>query len=214
MTTKKAIHLASLFALTLGMLVTLGAVNPGQALAGRPNHGHTTVHHGPRPGREVVSLPARHQTIRVRGTRYYYHGGVFYRPRHPGGFVTVAAPLGAVVSLPVGAVRVVIGGFSYYTLGGVYYQRVPAGYAVVPAPAVTEVVEASAIDSEVTVTAGRLNVRSGPGKQHPVISQVFQGETLLVKEQTLEWLYVRLPSGQHGWVMADYTAPQFPPAEG
>ncbi len=74
----------------------------------------------------------------------------------------------------------------------------------------------SAQSAKVTVSV--LNVRSGPGTQYSRTTTVSQGTVLTVISKQGEWLQVKLPSGQTGWVMAQYTsvaaqppAPQPPP---
>jgi len=55
------------------------------------------------------------------------------------------------------------------------------------------------------VTALRLHVRSGPGKHHPVIGEVQANNVLKIVGSATGWWYVRLYSGQYGWVMGAYT---------
>jgi len=55
--------------------------------------------------------------------RYYYYGGVFYRP-YNGGYQVTTPPLGAAVpSLPSNASSIAIDGVLYYEANGVYYQQ-------------------------------------------------------------------------------------------
>lgn len=58
------------------------------------------------------------------------------------------------------------------------------------------------------VTVPRLNVRSGPSTQHSVLTAVPYGETvyLIGRSTPGNWLQVRLPSGQRGWVMTQYVS--------
>jgi uncharacterized protein YgiM (DUF1202 family) len=53
-----------------------------------------------------------------------------------------------------------------------------------------------------------LNVRSGPGANHEVTSQIRQGAILEVHGTSPGWLFVKLPSGKFGWVMEKFTVPQ------
>lgn len=163
-------------------------------------------------GRVVDRLPAGHHSIWVHKQPYFYHGGVFYR-RGPSGFVVVRAPIGAIIAnLPLGYRQWVVGGTSYYGSGGVYYRRVPAGYEVVEAPAINS---PGYVEGErVWVSIPVLNVRSGPGMDHQVVRQVNQGVALFVREYNQGWLYVELPDGQSGWVMRQFTAPQYVRAGG
>lgn len=89
----------------------------------------------PRYGRAARALPRGHREMRVRGERYFYHHGHFFR-RGPSGFWAVRGPVGAIVlSLPIGFRTVFFGGFPYYYYGGIYYRHVPSGYMVVEPPA-------------------------------------------------------------------------------
>jgi hypothetical protein len=171
----------------------------------------------PRPRRKPV-------VIWHRGGRYFYHGGVFYRYRgYPPGYVVVRAPVGAIVAaLAVGFTTLVIGGLTYYHYGGVHYQKVPSGYvvvepppgAVVPQEPPAAIQPPETVSDRVSVTAHNLNVRSGPGRNHPVVDQVSQGNILVIQGSAPGWLYVQLPSGKFGWVSEEFTAPVFPPASG
>ncbi|MBN2124741.1 MAG: SH3 domain-containing protein [Deltaproteobacteria bacterium] len=173
-------------------------------------------------GRVINRLPPRHRTIDVRGDRYHYHDGIFYK-RRPSGFLAVRAPVGALVfSIPLGSRAVVSAGITYYHHTGVYYRRAPRGYLVVEPPVETVVVRevSPVVPSErssgekVLVTAYALNVRSGPGAHFPVVRQVGKGDLLTVHGYAPEWLYVCLPGGEFGWVMSRYTSPLSPPASG
>jgi len=66
--------------------------------------------------------------------------------------------------------------------------------------------------NQVNITAGLLNVRSGPGLETPIIDQVRRGEILDVIGASPGWLYVRTSSGQHGWVMSKFTTVSMTPA--
>lgn len=55
-------------------------------------------------------------------------------------------------------------------------------------------------------TRAQLNVRSGPGTEHPVIASIDK-DTMVVLEgrnSLLSWLLVRSPDGTRGWVSASY----------
>jgi uncharacterized protein YgiM (DUF1202 family) len=58
----------------------------------------------------------------------------------------------------------------------------------------------------VSVATPILNVRSGPGMNFSIIGRVYQGDLLLTKGSAPQWVYVRLPDGNFGWVMAEFTA--------
>lgn len=50
------------------------------------------------------------------------------------------------------------------------------------------------------VNAWDVNVRGGPGKDHPVITRVDRGECMGVIEQAGDWCKVRLAEGAIGWI--------------
>ena len=95
-------------------------------------HSH---YHYQRHGHIVVGLPHGHTRIVVRGSSFFYFGGVYYTSG-PSGYVVVAAPMGAVIArLPNGYTVVVIGGAEYFYYYGSYYVWRPGvGYVVVVAP--------------------------------------------------------------------------------
>lgn len=171
----------------------------------------------PRPGHHVKALPRGHQAVKVGPRHYRFHKGVFYRPG-PGGFVVVGAPIGARIhALPEAAVMVaIVGAIAYWTYAGAYYQKVSDGYMVVTRP-VTPITPDAAIaweGDQVRVIAALLNVRSGPGREHPVVRQVQQGVFLTVRSSSTDWYYVKLPDDTFGWVMVKYTAMVKPKAVG
>ena len=67
---------------------------------------------------------------------------------------------------------------------------------------------------EAVVTAELLNVRSGPGKNYPVIHQACRNSKLIINGFSEGWLYVKLPGGGYGWVMQKFTVSIQPPASG
>jgi hypothetical protein len=176
-------------------------------------------HHHPRYGEVYHGLPHGYHTVWAGRKKYFYHHGDFYQSG-PRGFIVVRAPVGAVVAyLPIGFTTVVIGGIPYYYYDNVYYQKGPSGYIVAEpppgAPAPPPGVEPSPAEAgQVAVTAELLNVRSGPGLNQPVLSQVVKGTVLIIQGSAEGWYYVQLPNGQFGWVMARFTAPLLSPASG
>ena len=144
----------------------------------------------PAHGSVVTHLPHGHHSAHVGKTKFFYHGGVFYK-RGPSGYVVIAAPIGAVVvGLPAGFLTVAINGSTYYAYAGIYYQKVPSGYVVVETPPEAIVVRQTSpsvqpppsVGGNVSVTAQRLNVRSGPGMSHSVIRQLYQGTGLVTND--------------------------------
>jgi hypothetical protein len=157
-----------------------------------------------------------YRPVVVKGHRYFYRQGFFYR-HGPRGYVRERAPIGAaIVSLPFGFRTVGIGGGLYFEFGGTYYRRMPQGYVVVAPPVVNAPVvyqNSVQISGNVTVTAPLLNVRSGPGMSFGVLDRVRAGENLAVMNRSGQWLYVRVPSGQVGWVLEPFTvATSLPPS--
>jgi len=195
-------------------LVSLTAAGDAAADSWRGRGRHMGPPH--RHGHVVAKLPHGYHKYRLDRSYYYVYDGIFYRPASRG-YVVVSAPFGAIVaSLPLGHSRVSIGGALYFTFGGDYYREVPQGYMVV-APPPEVVVQPSPrpqIYGSVYVNASRLNVRSGPGGEHPVVFQLQRGTILNVYGDAPGWYYVQLPNGQFGWVMEQFTTILGPPAEG
>ena len=173
----------------------------------------------PRPGYVRSELPKGYWTLRHGRSQYYYHHGTFYR-RGPSGYIVVKAPIGAIVfGIPLGYHRFFIGGSLYFTYGGVYYRRAPSGYVVAEPPREVVVVEPppdfeAFVGDRVTVTAERLNVRSGSALDQAIVAKVSMGTVLTVQAISEDWLYVELPDGEFGWVLARYTTPLQEPASG
>jgi Family of unknown function (DUF6515)/Bacterial SH3 domain len=170
----------------------------------------------PPAGVRVRALPAGHQPIHVGPLVYFFWDGIFYRHAAQG-YAVAAAPIGAVVPvLPAPAVWITIGAMTYYTYADVYYQKVSDGYAVVPPP-VKSIQPDKAVaweGDQVRVTVPILNVRSGPGTEHPVIKEVQLGDILMVRSSSSGWYYVKLPDASLGWVMVKFTALLKPKAMG
>ncbi|MBU0966681.1 MAG: SH3 domain-containing protein [Proteobacteria bacterium] len=200
-------------ALLLGVFF-LSLVPAGGASA---DHRRGRGYMGPpfRHGQVIAKLPHGHRTIYVGRSPYYFWDGIFYSPGTRG-YVVVSGPVGAIVaSLPLGHSRVSIGGGIYFNFGDTYYRQVPQGYMVVaPPPEVVVQPQPPQIYGSVSVIANRLNVRSGPGREHPVVFQLRQGTILTIYGGSAGWYYVQLPNGQYGWVMERFTTMLGPPAEG
>jgi len=180
------------------------------------DHRRGRGHMGPpfRHGHVFAKLPRGYRTVYVDRSPYYFYDGIFYRPG-PTGYVVISAPVGAIVaSLPLGHSRVSIGGALYFTFGGNYYRQVPQGYVVAAPPPEVVVQPPPQIYGSISVVVHRLNVRSGPGREHPVVFQLQQGTVLTVYGTSMGWYYVQLPNGQYGWVMEQFTTMLGPPAEG
>lgn len=90
----------------------------------------------PRHGHVVKSLPRGTHTVVHHRTRYYYDGGIWYRPSGVY-FSVVAPPIGVVVPvLPPSYATVWVGSVPYYYAGGAYYAWYPEyrGYMVTEPP--------------------------------------------------------------------------------
>lgn len=217
-------YIRKFFAASLAGLFACTVLIPGTPTYAAPRH---------RPPRPVVVrhhhhvsplLPLGFALLTIAGLEYYYHQGRYYR-HIENQYVLTPPPVGSVIlELPSGHVGFWANGIQYYYYGNVYYKRVPKGYVVVDPPydssSKPPVVHQSVVPTtnEVKVLPPMLNVRSGPGTDHEVIFQVPQGMILEIHGDATEWLFVKLPSGEFGWVMKKFTVsesvPKFVPAEG
>lgn len=96
----------------------------------------------PPRGVTVDVIPRNHVVVPHHDTRYYFHGGVWYRPSGPR-FVVVAPPVGLSISLlPPYYTTVWVGGAPYYYADGVYYawRPIERTYVVVDPPREADVV--------------------------------------------------------------------------
>ncbi len=100
-------------------------------LDGRYHHDH----YYPIRGMAVGALPRGALHVAYGGGRYFFHGGVWYRP-FGSRFVVVAPPFGIVLPvLPMDFVTLQIGGSPYFYANGTYYVTTPGvGYTVVAPP--------------------------------------------------------------------------------
>ncbi len=84
----------------------------------------------------VTAMPRDAMPVRYGGSRFWYHGGVWYRPEGPG-FVVIAPPVGVVVDvLPPYYTAVAAGGVQYYYANDTYYlfNASARGFQVVEPP--------------------------------------------------------------------------------
>jgi hypothetical protein len=85
-------------------------------------------------GHIVGALPHDHRVVVHGRSRYYFSGGVWYRPNGPR-FVVVAPPFGLFIPfLPPYYATVWAGGIPYYYANDVYYTHRGDGYVVVEPP--------------------------------------------------------------------------------
>ena len=190
--------------LIIGMLIA------GLSLGSTAWAGPQPKHRGreyPRPGHFTREIPRGHQSVRVGRKHYQFHDGVFYRHQRDG-YRVVRAPRGARIRhLPLGVETLIVAGITYFVLAGVFYQRSGPDYVVVDQPAYvpSPVTRPAASGQVLAVDVSTLNVRSGPGLQHIVTSQVYLGQRLVIQAVSANWFYVSLPDGGSGWVMSQYT---------
>jgi hypothetical protein len=88
----------------------------------------------PARGQYIERMPGGHRVVVYGNSRYYFHGGVWYRPHGPR-FVIVAPPFGMVVPfLPPFYATIWVGGAPYYYANDIYYMQGAGGYVVVEPP--------------------------------------------------------------------------------
>ena len=87
------------------------------------------------------------------------------------------------------------------------------GWVGVQAPDTIEVWVAGEYVQDGVVTPKRLNVRSGPGLNYPVVAIVSQGDLLQVKREFNSWTAVAPPESCIVWISADYVEKIAPPVE-
>jgi hypothetical protein len=103
-----------------------------------PRHGHDRVYVD--RGVTVAAVPHGAVVVRDGPNRYWFHGGVWYRPEG-GRFVVIAPPVGVFVPvLPPFYTTLMLGGLAYYYANDAYYVwREPEHqYEVVDPPANVE----------------------------------------------------------------------------
>jgi hypothetical protein len=97
-------------------------------------HGHNQYY--PNRGVEIRGVPRDARFFDYRGARYWFSGGVWYRPRGPR-FLVVAPPVGIYVPIiPALATALINGGLQYYYANETYYLYHPdvGQYEVVDPP--------------------------------------------------------------------------------
>lgn len=134
-------HIRSLLVLALGLgALAGGGASPAKAdvrvaPAARYDVRYGHNHYYPAPGYVVRGRPWG--AVAVAGGRYWYGGGVWYRP-YGARWLVVAPPLGVFVpALPTYYTTVWFGGVPYYYADDAYYvfRGAERGYEVVAPPA-------------------------------------------------------------------------------
>ncbi len=80
----------------------------------------------------------------------------------------------------------------------------PKPKVVAAPPAAPAIQEIKRYPSVVWPETGPLNLRSGPGKAHPVIRPMEQGDWVAVTARSGNWVKVEHESGAEGWAYAAY----------
>lgn len=106
------------------------SVNIGMVFDHRYHHDH----YYPAPGYVAPHVPYGAVVVGAGPGRYWFHGGVWYRP-YGSSYRVVLPPVGLVIPLlPPAYVTLTLGGLPYYYANGVYYRPVPEGYVVAAPP--------------------------------------------------------------------------------
>ncbi len=179
------------------------ATFPFDAQAGPTKPAPPVIKHLPPGSRQVVH----------KKNHYFFHKGKYYK-HAKSGYVSILPPIGVIVrGLPVSVATILVGGVTYYVYEDVYYRKIPSGYQVVEIPKTVKIkkipartMDAAVPQTLVMVTAKILNVRSGPGLNHPVLSHVYYGDLLTVQGNAPNWVYALLPDESYGWVMIKFVA--------
>jgi hypothetical protein len=88
----------------------------------------------PARGQEIRTLPRDRRTVVHGGARFYFSGGVWYRPQGSRFFI-VTPPVGLFISfLPPYYTTIWVRGVPYYYANEVYYAHRGSGYVVVEPP--------------------------------------------------------------------------------
>jgi hypothetical protein len=105
---------------------------PGHHEVMDSRHGHN--HAYPARGQHFDRLPSGYRAVAYGRSRYYFHGGVWYRP-FGRGFVVDVPPFGLIVPfLPLYYTTLWVGGIPYYYANETYYTQTEGGYMVAEPP--------------------------------------------------------------------------------
>lgn len=149
---KRAILAAGLMAVATSAAFAQGHENVRRHEGGREVVGGMRLdnryhhdHYYPPRGRTVPVLPAGSYGTGYRGSNYFLHDGVWFRPAGSR-FVVTAPPFGIVVPLlPFAYVTLRVGGLPYFYANGVYYTQAPGqGYVTVAPPSDPVVMQSAA----------------------------------------------------------------------
>jgi hypothetical protein len=115
-----------------------GHGGPGPDRGPRPGEFRDSRYHHdryyPNRGHVIKTLPRDHRVVYHGRNRFYFHGGVWYRPSGPR-FVVVAPPIGLFLPvLPPFYTTIWVRGIPYYYANDIYYAHQGNGYVVVDPP--------------------------------------------------------------------------------
>ncbi|MBN1908663.1 MAG: hypothetical protein JW818_02900 [Pirellulales bacterium] len=183
---------------------------------------HHAVRPAPRPAprvhvdgglRFVLAPPSGYVTVSIGGTKYYRHGGVYYRPHWYDGrwvYYVVSPPVGVVVTtLPPAPERVVINGHVYYRDGATFYVQqsappppqpsaVESEREALPIPTASSTSQYVVVRPPIGATVDKLP--DGASSQNVGGAQYFQAEGIyylpvVVGEQT-KYIVVEKPAAK------------------
>lgn len=130
-----ALILAVLSSITLFRLT--GEASSAERRSGHREFRDSRYHHNrsyPVRGHYMHTLPHNRYEAFHGGSRYYFQGGVWYRP-YGSRFMVAAPPFGIVIPfLPPYYTTIWVGGIPYYYANDVYYAQTTGGYMVVEQP--------------------------------------------------------------------------------
>lgn len=72
--------------------------------------------------------------------------------------------------------------------------------AVITGPLQPEAGVPAGVTGTATVNGNRVNVRTGPGTNYPVITQVNKGDVVTLRDQAFGWYKVTMRDGTTGWI--------------
>lgn len=142
-----------------------------------------------------------HHHSRYHVNRYYNH----YNHSYDSSYIWAGLGIGLLTGVVVGTIfsEPVRQQTVVYTTpppATVYAEPVYVREEFIPSVSQTDI-----ILRRVETTPHLLNVRSGPGFDTTITGQVLQGSILDVIGAAPEWLYVKTPAGQLGWVLTEFT---------
>ncbi|WP_077358865.1 N-acetylmuramoyl-L-alanine amidase [Virgibacillus halodenitrificans] len=75
-----------------------------------------------------------------------------------------------------------------------------AAHYLIPVSGKSQQAKTDRSNEQVTITASNVNIRSGPGENHPVIASTDSGNTYNIVKTSGDWHNIELTNGNTGWV--------------